>query len=338
MRLSAAHLVDTAVRLADLRFPATTVHVHRTRLAYIHLEHLLHFAKIDRDGRIDGFIAAYLPNEVALLFLEQGEVVTAAAMAESGREVLPIATALGRIEDELERGELAFCEAPLQQLVWMYSSCAGPLTQRPVIQREPWLLFEALKHERYSGILELISDGRVTYLHFSDGRYQSGQFCDKDEAVTVSDFVKGLLASGPEGSVPNIVAAVFDAQDVLPKQAPPPMIATYHTLFWRIADAAEGQVAGEGLRRAVTVRDTVRNIHPSVRAIGGDRDSEPEAVVVTPDALTLGLSDWVGQLLEQLEVIAPGVATEILREATREHRFVLQKAGFYDRLPWSVTW
>ena len=51
MRSSTAQLVDTPVRLADLRFPATQVHVHRTRLAYIHLDNLLHFGKIDRDGR-----------------------------------------------------------------------------------------------------------------------------------------------------------------------------------------------------------------------------------------------------------------------------------------------
>ena len=61
-------------------------------------------------------------------------------------------------------------------------------------------------------------------------------------------------------------------------------------------------------------------------------------MVVTPEALTAALSAWAGQLLEQLEVIAPGVATTVLREATREHRFVLQKAGFYERMAWPVTW
>jgi len=29
---------------------------------------------------------------------------------------------------------------------------------------------------------------------------------------------------------------------------------------------------------------------------------------------------------------------KVLRGATREHRYVLQSAGFYDALPWSVTW
>ena len=50
------------------------------------------------------------------------------------------------------------------------------------------------------------------------------------------------------------------------------------------------------------------------------------------------LSDWAHQLLEELEVIAPGVAPEVLKQGTKEQRFMLQTAGFYDRLPWTVRW
>jgi hypothetical protein len=34
----------------------------------------------------------------------------------------------------------------------------------------------------------------------------------------------------------------------------------------------------------------------------------------------------------------PGTAPQVLRDATREHRYLLQSAGFYDRLPWPVAW
>jgi hypothetical protein len=39
-----------------------------------------------------------------------------------------------------------------------------------------------------------------------------------------------------------------------------------------------------------------------------------------------------------LEVIAPGVAARVLRDAARDHRYVLQRAGFFTHLPWSVHW
>jgi len=37
-------------------------------------------------------------------------------------------------------------------------------------------------------------------------------------------------------------------------------------------------------------------------------------------------------------VMMPGTAPKVLKDATREHRYVLQAAGFYARLPWQVTW
>ena len=126
MRQSTIRLPATSIRLADLSFPSDRVQIHRTRLAYIHLDNLLHFAKIDRDGRIDGYVAAYLPNEVALLFMRRGELITAARMTEMGREIVPISAVLRDIKAEVERGELAFCDATIEQLSWMYQSCAEP--------------------------------------------------------------------------------------------------------------------------------------------------------------------------------------------------------------------
>lgn len=338
MRQSAALLSDTSVRLADLTFPRAREHIHRTRLAYIHLDNLLHFAKIDRDGLIDGYIAAYLPDEVALLFLRRGELVTAGAYTESGRRVLPIAAALDVIRKELERGELCYCEAPMEQLAWMYASCASPLRRMPVDYREPGALFQALQHEKFTGILELISDGRVSYFRFDEGRYRCGYCCDLADGVPVGTFVEGQFRPHQDGTQPLLAAYTFATPDGLSEQAPPALIQTYRDLFWRITEAAETLVPDEAARRAQKLRDDLQDVHVPLRAIGAARDRDPVAVVASPQELTYALGDWALQLLEQLEVIAPGVAPEVLQKATREHRFVLQKAGFYERLPWTVRW
>src|SRR5882672_2971350 len=67
MRASTARLTNSPVRLADLQFPQVNRQIHRTRLAFVHLDNLLAFAKRDRDGRVDGYVAAYLPDECLLL-------------------------------------------------------------------------------------------------------------------------------------------------------------------------------------------------------------------------------------------------------------------------------
>lgn len=338
MRHSTALLGESTVRLSDLRFPASHVHIARTRLAYIHIDNLLHFAKIDRDGRIDGYVAAYLPDEVALLFFQRGEVISAAALTAAGRQILPIGTALKRMHDELERGELVFCEAPFEQIAWMYESCLDRATQRAVVTSDPPLLFRGLKHEGYSGVLELIADGQVSYLRFEEGRYASGHFSDKPDDLPVPAYIEAIFKPHADGTPPRIVAHVFPTRTTIPMQAAPSLIESYRDLYHRFAASAEARVPGEAIRRGDKIRDALVKTHRVLGAISTPRKLEPPPIVATPEQLTAALGDWALQLLEQLEIIAPGIAPDVLVEATREQRFMLQKAGLYDRLPWPVNW
>src|SRR2546426_2033667 len=121
MRASTARLMNSPVRLADLTFPQVNRLIHRTRLAFIHLDNLLAFGKRDRDGRVDGYITAYLPEECLLLFFRKGEAVNAASLDTTGRQVITITEALKRMRAEVERGELAYSAAPMEQLAWMRS-------------------------------------------------------------------------------------------------------------------------------------------------------------------------------------------------------------------------
>lgn len=338
MRHSTARLAESRIRLAELTFPHHRVHVQRTRSAFIHLDNLLHFAKIDRDGRVDGYVAAYLPDEVTLLFLRKGELIASVAFTEAGRTVLPIATALKRIRQEMERGELIYADAPMEQLGWMYESCAAPAVPRFVDPRQPEQVFPALKHEGFSGVLELISNGRVNYFRFDQGEYRGGHLGLRDEDRPVGEYVQSLFKPDADGTLPSVSAATFAPRDAVPEQAPPALIQTYRELFWAIAYAAERQVPGEALKRAYAVRDLVAGVHQPIATLGTPLDRDAPDLVASPPELTYALSDWALQLFEQLEIVSPGIATQALQEATRDHRFVLQSAGFYDRLPWTVTW
>lgn len=338
MRRSKALLAHTPVRLAELSFPHTIVHVHRTRLAFIHLDNLLHFAKIDREGRIDGFVLAYLPKEVLVLIVQGGDVVTALGFTDVGRAVVPVASALRRIRGEPERGELVFCEASMEQLAWMYGSCVAPAMAREVPDGGPAALLAALGGEGFSGVLELIASGRVAYLRFEGGEPVGGCFPDGDDGTPWSERVQRLFGPDAQGKTPAVAAAVFAHHTEVPVQAPPALLQIYRELFWAIGQAAEESVPGVALKRAHRLRDSLATIHSSLTAIGRPLDRDPAEIADTPEQLTFALSDWALQLLEELEVIAPGVAATVLQVATRDHRFLLQKAGFYGRLPWTVNW
>jgi hypothetical protein len=338
MRASTARLTNSPVRLAELAFPQTGRLIHRTRLAFIHVDNVLSFGKRDRDGRVDGYLVAWLPDECLVLLLRAGEAVNAVSLHTTGREVIPIAETLRRMEAETERGELAYCTAPLEQLAWMYQSCAETFSVKTVDARRPDALFPTLAKEQASGVLELISNGRVSYLRFDGGRYAGGCFCNRPESVAVPKYVESLFRDAPDGNPPALSALLFPYVAELPVQAPAALVNTYREIFWRITDAVEHEVPGEGKRRAQRVAAGLGVTHRALELLAAPRDALLTDSVVQPEELALALTEWARQLFDGVEILMPGTAPKVLRDATRVHRYVLQSAGFYDRLPWPVTW
>ncbi len=338
MRASTARLTNSPVRLAEIAFPQTGRLIHRTRLAFIHLDNVLSFAKRDRDGRVDGYLVAWLPDECLVLLLRAGEAVNAVSLHTTGREVIPIAETLRRMEAETERGELAYCTAPLEQLAWMYQSCAEPFSVQTVDARRPDALFPALAKEQATGVLELISNGRVSYLRFDDGRFAGGYFCNRPESVLVPKYLESLFRDTPDGNPPALSALLLPYVAALPVQAPAALVNTYREIFWRITDAVEHEVPGEGTRRAQRVAAGLGASHRALELLAAPRDGVLADSVVQPEELALALTEWARQLFDGVEILMPGTAPKVLRDATRVHRYVLQSAGFYERLPWPVTW
>ncbi|HEV8264024.1 MAG TPA: hypothetical protein VGQ06_03670 [Gemmatimonadales bacterium] len=331
-------MTNSPVRLADLQFPQVSRLIHRTRLAFIHLDNLLAFAKRDRDGRVDGYIAAYLPDECLLLFFRKGEALNAASLHTSGRQVITITEALKRMRAEVERGELAYSAAPMEQLAWMYASCGGGYQSRLIDVNQPDTFFPALQQEQVSGVLELISNGRVSYLRFEKGRYVAGYFCAKPDAMPPARYLETLFDIGADGAPPAMSAGVFAAGADLPAQAPTALVNTYRELYWRIVEAVDREFPGEAKRRAQKVTAAIVAKHQALALMSVPRGADTPDAVVRPEELSTALTDWARQLLEGAEVMMPGTAPKVLKDATREHRYVLQAAGFYARLPWQVTW
>ncbi len=338
MRASTARLMNSPIRLAELTFPQVNRLIHRTRLAFIHLDNLLAFAKRDRDGRVDAYLTAYLPDECVLVFFRKGEAVNAACLDTAGRRVITITDALKRMRAEVERGELAYSAAPMEQLAWMYQSCAVPTEPRFLDPDQPGAFFPVLQQEQATGVVELISSGRVSYVRFDGGRFAGGYFCDKAEDTSVAKFLEAQFQRGADGRLPSLSAVLFPPVAELPAQAPNALINTYRELYWRIVDEVDKEFPGEARRRAQKVCAGIVGTHKALAVLSVPRGGETPEAVVQPEELSNALTDWSLQLLEGVEVMMPGTAPKILKEATKEHRYVLQSAGFYGRLPWRVAW
>jgi len=164
---------------------------------------------------------------------------------------------------EVERGELAYSAAPMEQLAWMYQSCAAPVEMRTV-DPDSRARSSRLRAGQTSGILELTSNARVSYVRFDGGRYASGYFCDKPEVMAIPKFLESQFHPVADRQTPVLTAAEFPYVADLPQQAPNALINTYRELYWRIVDEVDKEFPGEAKRRAQKVSSGIVDAHKAI--------------------------------------------------------------------------
>jgi hypothetical protein len=338
MRASSAVLTNTSVRLWDLGFPASRALLARTRAAYVHLDNLIAFSKRDRDGRVDAYLSVYLPDEVVLLFFLGGDLVNAAVFTPAGRFQAAISEAMRHVRSEPERAEMAFQEAPREQLAAMFATCAQSPQPLGLDASTPESLFGALLEKKWSGLLELIAHGKVNYLTVRQGRFASGLFAEREGSDSPQSCVARLFATPPGQVHARVSAAAFAGLDTLPVQAPPSMVKMFRHYVWDLVELAEKELPDDAAKRAERVRTRLLVQHQALASVGGARGSEFADPIVEPPVLADAVAAWTREFLNELEVVHPQIATRLLKEAAREHRFALSAVGFFDKLPWRVQW
>ena len=338
MRASTARFLTSDVRLFDLDFPSTGKMIARTRMAFIHLDNVLAYAKRDRDGMVDAYMSAYLPEELIILFFRKGEIINAATLRSDGRHLIPIPEALRRMKVELERSEVSYCQAPMEQLLRMYSSCASPPKPRFIDVAQPEKFFDVFRTEVYDGVLELVIDGGVSFLHFVGGVFTGGQLHDHPAGINADKYLLKLLGVG--GKPPREVVAhdLVAVVRELPVQALPTQIKLFREVHGRIISAADKELMGDATRKHQRYSAGLSGQYPALELLSMPEYGAPPTLVVTGDQLTEAFAAWTEKLLSDVELVSPGGAVTVLREATKENRHQLQAAGYFELLPWPVQW
>ena len=320
---------------AALRFPYGRVVLPRTRLAYIHLRNLLSDAKRDRAGRISGYVAVSLIDELVIFYLLRGEVATATIRTSSTAQPVAIASALDRIPQEPEYGEVCFHEADEQQLACMFATHAVSPEPWPesMAAHDPAALFPFLVSTTFDGMVEIVANENVNYLLFRNGTV-ARTFLTSAPHGTVADRVAKLFSR--EGRVGELKVSRWGVPAPLPVQAPPALVHAYREL----SAALVQRLVEEGREDAPTVAERARRnligTHPVLAgfAAAGAPARDPIADVT---ALTAGVAAWIR------EVLWTGLDHErtppetLFRELTWERRHLFQSAGLFDQMPWKVV-
>jgi hypothetical protein len=323
MRASSALLGDTGVRLWDIVFPSGQPLLARTRVSYVD---------------VAGLIAFSTPDEVALVYFLGGDVVNATMLTPVGRFAVPIAQALHHIQAEAERSEIAFHRAPREQLAAMYATCTQPALEPPLEARSAEAVFRALFEQKFSGTLELISNGRMNYVQVKEGRFAGGHFSDQHPDEAPGPYLARLFTAVAPNPLPKVVARAYPGFADLPLQATPALVAMFRAYFWGLTDLVEQEYKGEGVKRAERVRQRLIPQLPVLQAFGGPRGVDASDPLTEPVLVSEALAAWTSALLGEMEVINPGCAPRMVRDATRDNRFAFNAVGFFERLPWRIQW
>lgn len=319
-----------------LRYPAKRVLLQRTRLAYVHLGNLLTDAKRDRAARVYGYVAVWLPEELLVLYLEEGEVVNATCTTD-GIAFVPVAIseAIAHVPASAEYGSICFHEATDEQLDTMFRTQVGTPVPWPreLAATDAEALLAFLYATMHDGMVELRVDGSVNYIAVASGQPVRGYFTDPRPG-DVAARVRTLLEPGTAASAP--VVRLWPRAEALPAQASPALITAYRELMGSLATRL--QAAGvnaapdviEGARRSLVQKhallDRFSPAHPTTK--------DP---VTDTASLTAALSAWVGDVMWAAAPAELPPET-LIKELTAPRRHVFQAAGLYDVLPWKVSW
>jgi hypothetical protein len=327
-----------------LRFPYARVLLPRVRLAYVHLQNLLSDATRERASRVFGYVAIWLEKELLLLYLQEGELVTATVTAD-GRTWSPIAIreALHRVPAQPEFGHICFHEASDDQLACMHAAQVMPEAGWPpeLAAAEPRAIAPYLMATLYDGLVEVAVGDELNYVLYKDGTPKRAFLATPVPDGAVDERVSALLDAA--GQVPTATGEMavprlrrWGIPPAVPNQASPRLIDTYRALMRGIVD----RLVFEGSASAPAVAEQARGellaTHPVLQHFPLDDRPVTDPVAGTA-VLTRAVAAWTRDVL--LFVATGGTTPEqILADVGRERRHLLQSAGFWDALPWRPTW
>ena len=319
--------------LAGLRFPHERVLLPRTKLAYVHLRNLLTDAKRERAARVYGYVAIWLPEELVLLYLQEGELVNATTITPQGAEVIPIADALDKVPPEPEYGDICFHEADDEQLACMHFA--------HVVGEEPWpdelnpfdphALFPYLLSTTFDGTLEITLDGHVNYLIVRDGMVERA-FLSSVHFGELDEKIEALFR--PDSRTTRMGVRRFPVPPPVPSQASPALILAYRELVNDLIRELLEQGKESAPMIAELARQSLATTHVALHSFTA-MDRLVHDPVANVDDLTDAVAAWVTEVL-WASADMDGGPEDLLRKLTHDRRHMFQSAGLFERLPWQM--
>ncbi|MCX5764254.1 MAG: hypothetical protein NTU67_06440 [Gemmatimonadetes bacterium] len=330
---------------SGLRFPVDRVLLHRTRLAYVHVRHLLTDAKRDRAARVFGYVGVWLPEEFLLLYLQEGELVNATRSSDGVRfQQIALADAVARVPMQAEFGDICFHEADDEQLAMMFQAQLLPPLSWPAelstLDADAVLAY--LHATMHDGTLEVRVGDDASYASVRFGRLVRGYFTNAESTDAEANLRRQLASSHAVREI-----RLFPVARPLPSQAAPSLVQAYRDLVQTAVARLEASGCADAPAIAERVRLALVQEHPALAQfglaqLGRDHLASAPAERADPvqDArdVTAAIGAWLTSLLGDAAPTHGLQAPAVIASLTRERRHSFHSAGFFETLPWPVRW
>jgi hypothetical protein len=319
------------------RFPHSRTLLPRTRLAYIHLRNLLTDAKRDRGARIAGYVAIWLPEEMIVLYMINGELINATLCDAKGSRAVPIAHALERVPPEPEYGEICFCAAEPEQLDCMFLSQTTPPVAWPekLAVSDPVTLFPYLGATTFDGLIEIVCGDSVNFVVFVNGMVSRSYLAGNalTSAYDGNDHVGQLFVNARPGDVKVRRWAEIPE---LGMQAPPALVQAYRELATGLVNRLVSGGRNSAPAIAEHARQALAETYPVLESFSFNGQRGNGEIVTDSQTLTAGVAAWVREVMWTAVDHDSTAPEQLLKELTWERRHMFQSAGLYEQIPWKV--
>jgi len=319
------------------RFPHSRTLLPRTRLAYVHLRNLLTDAKRDRGARIAGYVAIWLPEEMIVLYLINGEVINATICDGKGSRATSISGALERVPPEPEYGEICFCAAEPEQLDCMFlSQTTAPVAwPEKLAVSDPVTLFPYLGATTFDGLLEITCGDTANYVVFVNGMVSRSYLAGNAVATAHegNDQVGQLFVNARPG---EIRVRRWAEIPELGMQAPPALVQAYKDLAAGLVTTLVKGGRASAPAIAEHARVALQETYPVLEAFSFNGTASNGEIVADSNTLTAGIAAWIREVMWTAVDHDSTAPEQLLKDLTWERRHMFQSAGLYEQIPWKV--
>ena len=313
-----------------MKFPKGKPVLENVKIHFVNFDNILNQAKKAREGRLNGYIQIIYPQEVDLLFFQNGNPINAGRFNRAGYSLVPIKDVVERAKKS-EVGIVNIYDIPDELLFMMVVS----LKETPLFANKPLKildidkLLERLKKVNFNGFLVLTKEYEYFYVKFEDGEPARIYVAGKGMSKINTDIFKKFLEKG--GS--DFIISGYQGKTQI-KQAEPALVSMYvkfiNSLIQAFADAIGPSIVRKTL---ISSYEVAKNQFPLLGnfQISDDLNVLEGTVTVTAEEVTTAFATWVDKFVDAIFVVLGRGTDEIIYKCIKDYRFALKSAGFFEK-------